>query len=204
MGIDECGVGPIAGPMMAAAVLLRRGTTAQDMDRVRDSKKLSADGIIAAMAQVLEHAELWCCRSAPAGDQVQSYHFPLMAQCADRVARLAVGHTDLLLVVDGNISLRTRHKQASLVGGDRLCLEVACASVIAKYLRDRRMRELHELYPQYGFSENKGYATAKHAEAIREYGLCPEHRVKPAMKAVETWATVGLQRNKIDQESHNG
>jgi ribonuclease HII len=156
------------------------------------------------MAQVLEHAELWCCRSAPAGDQVQSYHFPLMVQCADRVARLAVDRASLLLVVDGNISLRTRHKQVSLVGGDRLCLEVACASVVAKFIRDRRMQELHRLYPVYGFDANKGYATELHVRAIQQYGLCPEHRVKPARKAVTTWTAVGLQRNKSDQESHNG
>lgn len=196
IGVDECGVGPIAGPLTSAAVLLREGTRPEHLDRVRDSKKLSQAGLHAALVQVMEHAELWYCSSVPASDNVQSKHKPLMAYCVDRV--MAGGHRrdKAIVVVDGNMRIPTRHRQTSLINGDRLCLEVACASVIAKYLRDRRMLELHELYPQYGFDENKGYATAKHAEAIREYGLCPVHREKPALKAVTTWATVGLQRTK--------
>ena len=186
VGVDECGVGPIAGPMFASAVLLREGVN--DLDLVRDSKTLSEHQLAAAVRQVMQHAEAWSCQSVSVRPDIGLWPPKLLASCARAIcSRYRSGA--VIAIVDGTGALPLEYEHRRLVKGDSRCLEVACASVVGKYLRDERMHELDAIYPQYGFSRHKGYATPEHVAAIRAHGMTPEHRIGPTEKALATYAS---------------
>lgn len=170
-GLDEAGRGPLAGPVVAAAVILPPSNVPFGL---KDSKLLTHHA-----RERLFH-ELASIPTVGIGivsneiiDQIN------ILQATRQAMVLAVKELKQqpdYLLIDGPISLDLRIPQQGIIKGDRLSLSVAAASVIAKVTRDRIMQDLHVTYPQYGFDRNKGYPTKKHFEAIATHGPCPAHR----------------------------
>ncbi len=175
-GIDEAGRGPLAGPVMAAAVILPAGYGLPGLD---DSKKLTAhrrEELFEAL--VGDPAVRFCVASASVEEIdrlniLRATHLA-MRRAAEGVATLA-GGLDLCLI-DGLPVPGFPYPSRSVVKGDALCLCIAAASVLAKVTRDRYMRELDALFPQYGFARHAGYGTPQHLEALRRHGPSPHHR----------------------------
>ncbi len=171
-GIDEAGRGPLAGPVVAAAVILPAANCIPDLN---DSKLLTS-----SMREELCRKIRACSLAVGIGvvraetiDKINIYQATLLAM------KSAVADLDPppdYLLIDGNMSLDLDISQRSIVKGDRLSFSVAAAGIVAKVTRDRIMMELHEEYPLYGFDKHKGYATAAHRKAIIKYGPCPAHR----------------------------
>lgn len=169
-GVDAVGEGPLAGPIVAAAVILPA-----DFDvPVRDSKKVSEKKREKFTPLIEEGAVAYAYGWVDAAkvDEIGKYHAALLAMEL-AVRRLPIQPTEVL--VDGCIKLPNILCQA-IVGGDDLIKEISAASIIAKVARDGYMRFLHEKSPQYNWGRNKGYGTAEHLAAIAKYGLHPQHR----------------------------
>jgi ribonuclease HII len=171
-GCDEVGVGPLAGPVVAAAVIVPPQMRIRGID---DSKKLSA-----ALRQEL--AERIRSEATAVGvgivevddiDRLNIYHAALEAM---RRAVAALPITPDHIVVDARRIPAVSVPQTPLVGGDGRSYSVAAAAIVAKVTRDRMMADLHAQVPQYGFDRNMGYATAEHLAAIEQHGPCPIHR----------------------------
>jgi ribonuclease HII len=172
-GVDEAGRGPLAGPVVAAAVVLEPGGRWEGMD---DSKRLSAELREALYARVLAEARAfaWAVMGPRAIDRLNIRRASLEAM-RRAVVRLRV--VPSLLLVDGDacvpgISL----PQRTVVDGDARLLSIAAASVLAKVVRDHIMERLDRVWPGYGFARHKGYATPEHLEAIGRLGPCALHR----------------------------
>jgi len=171
-GIDEAGRGPLAGPVVAAAVVFRRGV---EPPPARDSKALSAQQRESLMALIFGRAAAVGigCVEAPVIDSLNILRATFLAM------ELAVRHlhpTPDLLLIDGPYRLPLATPQIGIPGGDRKSVSIAAASIVAKVHRDRLMDRYHDLYPAYGFDRNRGYPTAIHREALRRFGPCPIHR----------------------------
>ena len=172
-GVDEAGRGPLAGPVVAAAVVLPKSVR---LPGINDSKQLTP-----------EQRENFCAkiraRALAIGigvvDNVEIDRINIL-QATFRAMSSAVGLLEIepdLLLIDGPYELPLQMKQKGIVQGDCLSISIAAASIIAKVHRDRLMCEYHEIFPQYGFDSHKGYATARHCEAIRRHGPCSLHRI---------------------------
>jgi len=175
-GLDEAGRGCLAGPVVAAAVIL---PLAQDclsiFAGVRDSKQLLPHTRESLYKVIMQHAVAVAVGfgSVALIDErniLQATKYAMRAA----IARLATAPQALLLdaLVLSDIPL----PQRSIIKGDASCLSIAAASVVAKVTRDRLMLQLHELYPAYGFARHKGYGTEAHLAALRAHGACPIHR----------------------------
>jgi ribonuclease HII len=171
-GVDEVGVGPLAGPVVAAAVIVPPSMTLRGVD---DSKLLTA-----ALREELAAKIQACAVGVGIGivdvadiDRLNIYHAALEAM---RRAVEALPVPPEHIVVDARQIPNVTVPQTPLIDGDARCYSVAAASIVAKVTRDRMMRELHELYPQYGFRENMGYGTPRHLAAVEQYGPSPAHR----------------------------
>lgn len=171
-GIDEAGRGPLAGPVVAAAVILPKSVR---LLGVTDSKKLTPERreefsakirsrALAIGIGVVDNAEI---------DRINILQATFRAMTG-AVGQLAVG-PDFLLI-DGPYKLPLEISQKGIPQGDCLSISIAAASIIAKVHRDRLMCEFHEKFPQYGFDSHKGYGTARHCEALRRHGPCSLHR----------------------------
>lgn len=172
-GIDEAGRGPLAGPVVVAGVVMPEDSM---IEGVNDSKKVSEKKREKLYDLILEEAI--------------SYSVAIIGQdIIDEINILNAtkqGVTNVveelqikpdLIVVDALTHINTKGiPYDSIIKGDAKCYNIAAASIIAKVTRDRIMRQWDEIYPQYGFAQHKGYGTAKHIAAIKEYGLCPIHR----------------------------
>jgi len=171
-GLDEAGRGPLAGPVVAAAVVLPEKARLKGVD---DSKKLSA-GQREEMFSLLREKAL----AVGVGIvDVQEIDRLNILQASLRAMELAVGNLSLppdFLLIDGIHPLRLPVAQQTITKGDQRCLSVAAASILAKVTRDRLMTAYHDQYPQYNFARHKGYGTKEHLQAIRKYGCCPLHR----------------------------
>ncbi len=171
IGTDEVGRGPLAGPVVAAAVVLPQGT---EIMGINDSKKLSEKKReelaieIRSKAIAYQIAEV----SAAEIDRLNILHAAELAM-KKAIEALAIGD---FLLIDGQNRLEVDLPSQNLIGGDGLSISIAAASIIAKVHRDHLMVQLDELYPQYHFAQNKGYGTAEHYQAIKEYGPSPIHR----------------------------
>ena len=172
-GVDEAGRGPLAGPVVAAAVILEPGGRWDGLD---DSKQLSAETREALYARVLAEARAfaWSVIGARSIDRLNIRRASLEAM-RRAVARLRV--TPALVPVDGHdgvpgLSL----PQQAVVGGDARMLSIAAASVLAKVVRDRIMDRLDRVWPAYGFARHKGYGTPEHLAALERLGPCALHR----------------------------
>jgi ribonuclease HII len=176
-GVDEAGRGPLAGPVVAAAVVL---DFAHDWDGVGDSKTLSAAKREMLYARVLSRSRAfaWCVTGQRAIDR-DNIRRATLASMRHAVERLAVSPG--VVLVDGNDRIPDlAHAQHAVIDGDAKCLSIAAASIVAKVVRDRIMERLDRVYPQYGFARHKGYGTAEHLAALREHGPCPLHRMSYA------------------------
>ncbi len=172
-GVDEAGRGPLAGPVVAAAVVLGPGGRWDGLD---DSKLLTAERREALYARVLQGARAfaWSVAGPRAIDRV-NIRRATHAAMARAVARLAI--VPELVLVDGHETVHDiAAEQRAVVGGDARCLSIAAASILAKVVRDRIMERLDRVWPAYGFARHKGYGTAEHLEALRSIGPCPLHR----------------------------
>ncbi len=170
-GVDEAGRGPLAGPVVAGAVILKVFSFRETID---DSKKLSAIKRERAYAEILEKAFVGIgIVDEKEIDRINIYHATIKAM------ELAVSNLSIppeYIIVDGNMKFSAKCPVRCIVRGDGQSLSIAAASIIAKVTRDRLMVRLHEQYPQYGFAKHKGYATRNHIEAISANGLSRIHR----------------------------
>ena len=184
-GIDEAGRGPLAGPVVAAAVVLGPATPPELAGLLDDSKKLTADQRLAAFAALrASSAEIGIgAASVPEILRLNILHASMLAM-RRAVERLRAA-PDLALV-DGNYPPGLACPVRCVVGGDALCLSIAAASIVAKVTRDRAMTRLAARWPGYGWETNAGYATAPHRAALGRLGPTRHHR--------ETFGTVAQIR----------
>lgn len=180
-GCDEAGRGPLAGPVVAAAVVLAPGTEISGLD---DSKKLSARRREALFCEITEKAVAYSVALASVYE-IEKYNILNSALLAmDRAAQTLCVSPSLALV-DGNTVRGLSIPAKAVVGGDGICPSVAAASVLAKVTRDRIMEHFDKLYPGYGFSAHKGYGTKAHYAAITQLGPTPLHRMSFLKKLYE-------------------
>ena len=171
-GVDEAGRGPLAGAVYAAAVIL---DPARPIDGLADSKKLSERKREKLFPLITERALAWGIARAEAHEinHLNILQASLLAM-SRAVEWLSIAPTQVL--VDGNQCPKVPYPVRAIVGGDDLVQEISAASILAKVARDRDLLRLHRLHPRYGFAQHKGYPTAAHLAALREFGACPEHR----------------------------
>lgn len=173
-GVDEAGRGPLAGPVVAAAVILPREFS---HPRLNDSKKLSEKVRASLFDELSATAGLTSAVVEVGPEEIDSLNILRATHEAMRraVAKLLPEPDHVL--IDGLPVRPFAKPQTALVGGDGLSLSIAAASIFAKVTRDRLMIALDAQYPQYAFAKHKGYGTALHLARLQEYGPCPAHRV---------------------------
>jgi ribonuclease HII len=171
-GVDEAGRGPLAGPVVAAAVML---DPARPIKGLRDSKKLTAAARDRLAGEIRERAAAWCVAEASVGeiDTLNILHATMLAM-QRAVGGLACPPDEVW--VDGNRCPDWTWRSQAVVQGDDKVAAIAAASILAKTARDSTMRQLHEAYPAYGFAQHMGYGTAAHLAALKVHGACVHHR----------------------------
>ncbi len=174
-GVDEAGRGPLAGPVVAAAVIFSPQILPPEEIAIDDSKRLSLPQRQQAYEWICRNALAWAVGMVSA-QEIDAVNIRQAAFLAMRNALQNLGMTPDYLLVDGFELPDIEIPQTALVKGDRRSFSIAAASILAKVERDRLMQNLHKRWPQYGFDRNKGYPTAEHLAAISRYGLCPQHR----------------------------
>ena len=171
-GLDEAGRGPLAGPVVAAAVVLPETGKFKGVD---DSKKLSAGQREELFSLLLEKA-----RAVGIGIvEAQEIDRLNILRASLKAMELAAENLPLkpdFLLIDGIHSVSLPLAQQAIPKGDQRCISIAAASIVAKVTRDRLMMAYHDQYPQYNFAQHKGYGTKEHLQALRQYGCCPLHR----------------------------
>ncbi len=172
-GVDEAGRGPLAGPVVAAAVIL---DSTCPIDGLADSKKLSAKRREALAFEIKSHAVSWALGIA---DVAEIDHLNILwaSMLAMKRAVECLSVSPDLVKVDGNRCPDIHFPSEAVVGGDASVLEISAASILAKVERDQLMLDLHQQYPEYGFDRHKGYPTRAHCDASRAGGVTPHHRV---------------------------
>ncbi len=171
-GIDEAGRGPLAGPVVAAAVIFPSSVWLPDVD---DSKKLTPRRR-ESLFPVIQDCALDVAVGRVDEKEIDRINILQATRLAMRMALGRLKERPQHLLIDGRGLPEKFFPQTAIIGGDRLSVSIAAASIIAKVTRDRIMIECDRLYPQYGFAQHKGYGTRQHIEAIGKYGLCPIHR----------------------------
>jgi ribonuclease HII len=174
-GIDEAGRGPLAGALYIAGVILHR-----PIEGLADSKKLTEKKRELLFEQILENSTYHIARFD--AEQIDTLGMSACLAQGLRDIIHTLGNADYLY--DGNSTFGVTGLK-TLVKADATVREVSAASILAKVSRDREMLELSSLYPQYGFEAHKGYGTASHVEAIRQYGYCAIHRKSFKLKALQ-------------------
>ena len=173
-GVDEAGRGPLAGPVVAAAVIMDPAHELRLV--VRDSKKLSPAKREKIYDRLISSDEIqvgYSMVDAPSIDEMNILKATLKAM-TDAVSRLA--ENPVYALVDGNVAPPLNCTCIPVIKGDQLEPSISAASIVAKVVRDRLMNYMDTLYPGYGFAKHKGYPTKTHYEAIRSLGICPIHR----------------------------
>jgi ribonuclease HII len=180
-GVDEVGRGPLAGPVVAAAVILPAGV---DFPGLRASQRLSPEVRVELDGQIRRQALALAVREVgPRQIEQQGILTASLRAMARAVQDLAL--VPEMVLVDGRQPLPLTYPQQPVIKGDDRCPSIAAASVVAKVHRDRLMEALHRRYPQYNFARHKGYATAEHLEALRCWGPCLLHR--RTFRGVKEW-----------------
>jgi ribonuclease HII len=170
-GVDEAGCAPLAGPVVAAAVVLDREKFPRGID---DSKKLDLDTREAIYGRLQKVARIGVgMASVEEIDQINIYWARMLAMTR---AVEALGFEPAWVLVDGNATPRWQRPSKAIVAGDAKCRSIAAASIVAKVTRDRLMAEHAETYPGYGWETNRGYPTPEHIRAIEALGITPLHR----------------------------
>jgi ribonuclease HII len=174
-GIDEAGRGPLAGPVVAAAVTLNPEDIIEGLN---DSKALSEKKREALYDEIKARA-IAAEFSIVSHDIINSTNILSATLTAMANAVRKIDPLPDFLLIDGNQPIKSLSIiQDSIIDGDKYCVSISAASIIAKVTRDRLMREYDKKYPGYGFAQHKGYGTKKHREAIQKLGPCEIHRVK--------------------------
>ena len=182
-GIDEAGRGPLAGPVVASAVILKSRHFRATID---DSKKLSPKKREKAYLEIFKKAIVGVgIVDEKTIDEINIYRATIKAM------EMAIANLETppdYVIVDGRLKLSTKCPLKCIIKGDSKSLSIAAASIIAKVTRDRLMVEYDKTYPQYGFARHKGYPTALHLKALHTYGPCPIHRLTYApVRQLEVW-----------------
>lgn len=171
-GVDEAGRGPLAGPVVAAAVIL------DDLNPIKglaDSKKLTALRRAKLFDEI--RAKALCCSIAQASvEEIDRLNILQATMLAMRRAVEGLRLKPQLVLVDGNRIPVLDVPAQAIIKGDALVSAISAASILAKVHRDRWCQDFDQQYPQYGFADHKGYGTAQHLAALRAHGACPEHR----------------------------
>lgn len=171
-GIDEAGRGPLAGPVVAAAVILPPGYLNAE---IKDSKKLSA-GKREELYEIINKEAVAIGMMVVDADIIDRVNILQATLQAMRDAVLELPASPDFLLIDGNQRIPILTPQKPIVKGDSLSISIAAASIIAKVSRDRIMEMYHRQFPQYNFQQNKGYGTKEHLDAIKQFGICKIHR----------------------------
>lgn len=169
-GVDEAGRGPLAGPVVAAAIVLPLGF---ELEGLNDSKKLSAkkrEALFPFLARLPHGIGVASAQEIDALNILRATHLAMR-----RAVEALPVHADFCLI-DGLPVPLFPYPSLSIVKGDSKCLSIAAASILAKVTRDRLMLELDARYPEYGFAKHQGYGTKLHLEMLNNYGPTPEHR----------------------------
>ena len=183
-GVDEAGRGPLAGPVVAAAVIMPTGPA---LPGLKDSKQLLPETREILDAEIRSRALAFAVMEVGARE-IERLGILAASLKAMVLAVKALTVFPEMVLVDGNQPLRMDYPQQPVVKGDDRCPAIAAASILAKVHRDRRMVAYHRDYPQYNFARHKGYATAEHLEALQCWGPCLIHR--RTFKGVREWLTV--------------
>jgi len=197
-GVDEAGRGPLAGPVVAAAVILVKP---ESLAGINDSKKLSA--------KKREELYIKIARASIIGigfaeeKQIDEVNIYEATRAAMKKAVLNLTHTPTNLLIDGPMRLDLDLEQKGIIHGDGKSASIAAASIIAKVFRDYWMQKLHESYPAYGFHHHKGYGTSRHMAALKEEGPSPVHRrsFAPVREAEKSFQLSGKNRTAIRSDS---
>lgn len=171
-GTDEAGRGPIAGPVVAAAVIL---DPKRPIEGINDSKKLSEKKRLALSEAIKEKALYWAIAQCDA-EEIDRLNILRASLTAMTRAVEALGVKPELVLVDGNHLPQLNVPAEAVIGGDALHACIGAASILAKVERDRQMLAWHEIYPVYDFAKHKAYPTPAHLAALRAHGACPIHR----------------------------
>ncbi len=172
-GVDEAGRGPLAGPVYAAAVIL---SPEYSIEGLNDSKKLSEKKREALFDIIQEEAVCYCIASASV-EEIEQFNILGATYLAMSRAVAGLSQTPALALIDGNrLPPNLSVPGQTVVKGDALSESIAAASILAKVARDRVLKEMDADYPEYGFAVHKGYGTAAHVAALKEFGPCPAHR----------------------------
>ena len=206
-GVDEVGRGPLAGPVVAAAVVFEPGVFNPD---IKDSKLLTPRKRERLAGWIRDRSASWAVGVADPGeiDRLNILRASLLAM-ARAVRGLEVAPD--FLMIDGPYGIPTASfleddgcraappAQRTIKGGDRVCFSIAAASIVAKVARDRMMVDLDAAYPEYGFASHKGYRSRRHSAALDRYGPCPVHRrsFKPVRESAERRAPTSLLREDL-------
>ncbi len=171
-GVDEAGRGPLAGPVVAAAVIFYPGTV---IPGINDSKKMSARKR-EQLTDLIEEKAAATAVGIATREDIDRLNIHVASMLAMRRALESMALEPDYVLVDGFLIRTYPKKQRAIKGGDALSISIAAASILAKVTRDCLMLDIHDSFPHYGFSQNKGYGTAGHISALNRYGPCPEHR----------------------------
>ena len=185
-GVDEAGRGPLAGPVVAAAVILDPD---QRIDALNDSKQLTERRREALFDEIRERAAGWAIAEASVAeiDELNILHASMLAMRRAVLQLLEQGHAMERAHIDGNRCPELPLLSRAIIGGDASDPAIAAASILAKVSRDRQIVALDAQYPAYGLARHKGYPTAAHLAALAEHGASPVHRrsFAPVRRAIE-------------------
>jgi ribonuclease HII len=182
-GVDEAGRGPLAGDVVAAAVIL---DPARPVAGINDSKKLSPRRREELFGQICESCTWAIGRASVA--EIEALNILQATMLAMQRAVSGLQTPPAHVLVDGNRTPAWNYSSEAIVNGDARIAAIGAASILAKVTRDRDMRRLEEHYPGYGFAQHKGYPTAAHLQALQRLGPCPQHRLgfRPVARLVAT------------------
>lgn len=176
-GIDEAGRGPLAGPVAVGAVVMKPDSM---LEWVNDSKKVTEKRREILYDKIIEDSIAWSVQLISEKDIDELNILEATKKGLNLALRDIIEQLNSkpdILIVDALRKIDTLGvPYQSIIKGDATCYSISCASILAKVTRDRVMKQWDEVYPQYGFAKHKGYGTAKHIQAIKEYGPCPIHR----------------------------
>jgi ribonuclease HII len=173
-GIDEVGRGPLAGPVVAAAVILDPGNIPDELDGLDDSKVLSAEARFHYAAVIRRVGRIGI--GAACVEEIDRLNILQATMLAMTRAVAALGFVPEAALIDGNRAPKLPCRAETLVDGDALSLSIAAASVVAKVVRDGGMARLARRYDRYGWERNAGYGTQEHRTALLQHGITPHHR----------------------------
>lgn len=191
-GVDEVGRGPLAGPVVTAAVIL---DPSRPIKGLADSKKLTALRREALYEEIVERSLAFCIAEASVAeiDSLNILHATMLAM---QRAVNGLSRVPALALIDGNRCPVLPMRAEAVIKGDDKVPAISAASILAKVTRDRQLAALHEEFPQYGFDEHVGYGTPRHLEALRTHGPSPHHRQSfaPVREAFEIFGTLTVSR----------